>query len=342
MTVYFHLPDVTHAAGGVRAVYRMVDACNAAGIDAAVLHQARGFRPGWFTSSTPVVAAEDMRVRGNDVLVVSELDAARLMPKAPGVTKIILNQHQYWTFSGGAVDYQHPDIASVIAVSDDGMRYLRCAFPGLSPYRLRYAVDPVLFRPRPKTRTVGYLTTKGDGPRTQVLTMLKGRGSLAEWTLRPLVGLSQVEMAKALGEMAVLASFSESEGFQMLLTEAMAAGTAVVGFDAGGGKEYLTNEVAWPVPAGDLVGFVEKIEAVTALHDEQPGAITVKTDRARRLVADRYTLAGEASDTIKAVAPAAGRAALLSAKPAFNVTEIRTRSDAIRERARAVSKALLR
>lgn len=342
-TIYFHTPDVNHAAGGLRAVYRIVDACNAVGMSAAVMHQRRGFRATWFESDTRTVAATDTPVHGNDVLVVSELDAPRLLDAAPGVTKVILNQHQYWTFAGGPVDYTHQDVAAVIAVSKDGVRYLECAFPGLKPYRLRYAVDSSIFRPGslPRQRILAYLGNKGTAPRRQVLSMLHQRQSFLGWTHWSLAGLSQVQMASALAECAILATFSESEGFQMLLTEAMASGTAVVGFDAGGGREYLTEDLSWPVPAGDIVRFVERLEEVATLWDADPKLLEIKTGSAIDLVRERYTLENEAADAVAALTAAYQRATGLPKGQSFDVSATPSRSAAYKARARAVGRALL-
>ena len=312
MTVYFWSPDVNHPSGGIRAIYRFTDALASSGIDAAVMHQRRGFRASWFQNTTPVVAAEDVAVRGNDVLVLSELDAPSTISAAPGVTKVILNQHQYWTFVQGPVDYLHPDVASVIAVSDDGMRYLTYAFPGLQPHRVRCAVDTDLFRPRvaDRERAIVFLAGKGTGPRTQVTRILAQRGLIQDWELRPLSGLPQDKMAEALGRVAILASFSEFEGFQMLLTEGMASGCAVVGYDAGGGREFLTPDVAFPVPASEIVGFAERIEHVTRAWDEDRDSVLAMTARAISWVRDRYTLAHEAADIVAAIEPARLRASV--------------------------------
>ena len=142
-TIYFHVPDMNHATGGIRAAYRMVDACNAAGLPAAIMHQRKGFRPSWFASNTTVVYAQHTRLRGDDVLVVSELDAPRLLQRAPGVTKVVLNQQHYWTFVSGDATYRQTDVALVIAVSEDGLRYLTYAFPDVDVRRLHVAVEPL-------------------------------------------------------------------------------------------------------------------------------------------------------------------------------------------------------
>jgi hypothetical protein len=340
-TIYFHVPDVGHATGGVRAAYRMVDACNAAGLPAAIMHQRRGFRPGWFNSDTTVVYAQDTKVHGDDVLVVSELDAQRLLHRAPGVTKVVLNQHHYWTFVHGPVDYRHPDVALVIAVSDDGERYLSYAFPDVDLRRVHYAVDGSLFAPvADRRRAIGYLATKGGGPRTQVLRMLEARGVLRDWELRPMSGLTQSEMARELSSLAILATFSESEGFQMLLTEAMLAGCAVVGFDAGGGSEFLTEDTGWPVPAMDVVRFAERLEEVTRAWDEDRTSVLARVDRASRMVRERYTLEREAADAVDAMSAAVAIARGKPSAPTHDVAELPRVGQGVRRKARAVARAL--
>lgn len=320
-TVYFWTPDVNHASGGIRAVYRLVDACNSAGVGSAVMHQNRGFRATWFEHSTRIVSARDVRVAGTDVLVISELDAPRMLHVAPGVTKVILNQHQYWTFVGGPVDYRHQDVAQVITVSDDGVRYLARAFPGLATARLRCAVDTSLFQPEEgrRDKSIVFLEAKGGMPRLQVLAMVKSNDLARGWTVEALSGLSQEEMASRLATAAVFASFSEFEGFQMLLTEAMASGCAVVGFTAGGGAEYLTDDVAWPVPAGDIVGFVDRLEEVLSLWETGRDVISRKTQSAIELVRQRYTLENEAGDIVAALQPALEQARRCPITSTFDV-----------------------
>ena len=340
-TIYFHVPDVNHATGGIRAAYRMVDACNAAGLPAAIMHQRKGFRPSWFASNTTVVYAQHTRLRGDDVLVVSELDAPRLLQRAPGVTKVVLNQQHYWTFVSGDATYRQTDVALVIAVSEDGLRYLTYAFPDVDVRRLHYAVDTSLFSVNPvKRRTIGYLATKGAGPRNQVLRLLESRGALRDWEFQPLSGLPQVAMARALDGLAILATFSESEGFQMLLTEAMAARCAVVGFDAGGGREFLTEATAWPVPAGDVVRFAERLEEVAKLWDGDRAPLLARVDAASQLVRERYTIEREAADVVEALSDAVAIARRKPASPTHDVAEIPRFSAKVLRRARAAARGL--
>jgi hypothetical protein len=343
-TVYVHTPDVSHAAGGIRFAYRLVDICNAAGVPAAVMHQRRGFRAGWFENRTAVVAAVDTLVYGNDVLVVSELDAPALVPTtAPGVTKVILNQHHFWTFVQASFDYRHPDVAAVLTVSEDAVRYLAHAFPGLQPLRIRYAVDPAIFHLDGRSRepTIAFLANKGAGPRVQVMRILEQRDALQGWRTLPLVGLAQNALAELLRHVAIVAAFSEAEGFQMFLTEAMASGCAVVGFDGGGGREYLTEEVAWPVPLGDIIRFAERVEEVTRAFSSASPEFEAKTRRAVCLVQHEYTLEHEAADVVDALRPVVELAARKDPGRGYNVARVRGPAAIARERARAVARAAL-
>lgn len=342
--VYFWTPDVAQPAGGIRVTYRLVDACNASGIPAAVMHQRQGFRVRWFDNETPVVASQEVRVANNDVLVLSELDAPMIVPLAPGVTKVILNQAHFWTLTHGPVDYRHPDIAAVMSVSDDGVRYLKYAFPGLKPARLRVAVDSVLFRPSSerRQRVIVYPAQKGLFPRSQVLKMLERRGALAGWEARPLGGLDQAGVAAALGESAILAGFSEFEGFQMLLAEGMASGCAVVGYAAGGGREFLTEDVSWPVEAGEIVDFAWRLEQVMRDWEENRQRVLRRTVRARELVRERYNSQNEHADLMAALTPALQRARVREEPGSHQVFRpATTRGREIKRRLRGAARALL-
>jgi hypothetical protein len=69
-TVYYLCPDDDKPSGGIRVIYRHVDLLNAAGRDAVVLHERPGFRVGWFRNETRVLAAKDVTLGREDLLVV--------------------------------------------------------------------------------------------------------------------------------------------------------------------------------------------------------------------------------------------------------------------------------
>ena len=100
-TVYVLTPDTNCAVGGVKVHYQLVDALNAAGRAAAVVHGRSGFRCTWFDNHTRTVAAGYVRLRGDDVLVVPEEWVHHIPELPPEVTKVIFNQNTYTTFLWG-------------------------------------------------------------------------------------------------------------------------------------------------------------------------------------------------------------------------------------------------
>src|SRR5690349_11049814 len=77
VTVYYLAPDLARPSGGVRTIYRHVDALNRSGISAAVVHARRGFRCAWFANETAIVHPP-LALAASDLLVVPEEHAPRL------------------------------------------------------------------------------------------------------------------------------------------------------------------------------------------------------------------------------------------------------------------------
>ena len=97
----------------------------------------------------------DVALTPSDYLVVSEVYGPVIHDIQPGVPKVIFNQGCYLTFHGYSLEkkdddppYLHPDVKAVLVVSEDSRAYLSHVFPGLWIHRLRYGIEPSLFRPR--------------------------------------------------------------------------------------------------------------------------------------------------------------------------------------------------
>ena len=156
-TAWFIAPDWNRPSGGLRKQYRAVDVLNEAGIDAAIVHHAEGFRCTWFTNDTKIVAAGNLVVSPSDVIVVPETYAASVSKLPRGVRQVILNQNAYVTLDklasdtiAGASPYlRNPDLVVVAGVSDHNVNLLRYAFRGVSVQRIRWALDPATYFPPP-------------------------------------------------------------------------------------------------------------------------------------------------------------------------------------------------
>jgi len=289
-------PDHDAPSGGVRRLYRHVDVLARAGFDAVLLHQKPGFRCTWFENATRVAYAADTPFRPGDWVVVPEVFGPDLAKIAPGLPKVVFNQNAYLTFTGYSVDpadrrtpYTHPEVRAALVVSDDNRDYLAYPFPRLALHRVHYGIDP-LFRPAPAKRPlVAYMPRKNAADVVQVVNLLKHRGALDGFRLVPVDGQPEAAVAALLAEAAVFLSFGHPEGCPLPPLEAMASGCVVVGYHGRGGREYLLPEHAFPVEAGDVVGFARAAERVLALARTDPSQLLELGGRARAFVAENYS-----------------------------------------------------
>lgn len=270
-TIYFLTPDHPEPSGGIRVIYRHVDILNAAGIEAYVLHWRPGFRCGWFDNATRVTDCVHARIRQGDLLVVAEVDVD-LLSHLPGpLAYVIFNQNSHLTWRHAperiARCYRPGSgLVCVVTVSRHNQRMLEMAFGEGLVERIHLSIDGALFHPgeRTRSRSIGYMPRRGHEDARQVIEILHARGSLRDWELLPLDGLSHAEVAACLRTTRIFLAFTRQEGFGLPAAEAMACGNYVVGNHGFGGREFFRPEFSAAVENGDVIGFVEAVEAAIA------------------------------------------------------------------------------
>ncbi|QEW00809.1 glycosyltransferase [Microbacterium caowuchunii] len=298
-TVHYLVPHAAKPHGGVRMAYRHVDQLNGLGVSAAVLHARDGFHPDWFGSSTRVESTRTLRFRENDILVVPEVYGPAMRDVNPGVRVLVFNQGGYITFD--ALDYggsrsgsPYRDLArfeGIMTVSEDSAELLALSFPEAPIAIARPVIDATVFHPGAgqKRHGIAYVPTRRPAERHQLLHVLRSRGLAGE--LRPLIGLSEVQMADELRSAAVFLSLSDRDGFGLPPAEAMACGAYVVGYHGGGGREFFDPDYCSPVSSTiELVSELERAVSTPAHELAEAGL------RASAAVRSRYTLAGLRED----------------------------------------------
>lgn len=310
MKVYIICPDHNQPSGGVKQLYRHVDVLNRNGIEACVLHRARGFRCTWFENRTRVDQyARVIKAALRDPqswLVFPEIYGPEIAEFAPGVRKVIFNQSGYYTFAGYPLDlrardcpYLHPDIVAALVVSEDTRRYLGYAFPQLPITRIHNGIDPAVFAfVEHKRPLLAYMPGKNDRDIEQVINLLKFRGALDGYQLAPIAGQPETQVARTLGEALIFLHFSTQEGFALPPAEAMACGCIVVGYDGMGGREFIRAPLAYPAPAADVVAFAQAVEHVLALHRSEPAALATQARQAAAHIRQTYAPAIEEREIV--------------------------------------------
>lgn len=314
--VYYLSPDRVTPSGGVRNIYRHVDELNALGIDAAVMHTKPGFRCGWFSNTTPTVAARDARLGKRDVLVVPEIYGPGLHRLPPGPLKIVFNQGAYITYdfipfadSKPGVPYAEvPDLAALLTVSEDSASLLAHTFPDIPVHRARPVVDGRVFHPGDTwaARRISYTVSRRPEEREHLLHILRTRGVLEGWELTPITGLTEAVTAAVMRGSALFFSFSDREGFGLPPAEAMASGCYVVGFTGLGGREYFDSDYSSPVPENDVLAYARAAEAAIVGFSDDAQAMAKKAHLASERILARYSIEGLREDLLALYEPIFG------------------------------------
>jgi glycosyltransferase involved in cell wall biosynthesis len=300
-------PDWDQPSGGVRKLYRHVDVLNAHGFNAFIEHQKPDFRCTWFENNTRIAdPRQTWPPRTSDLLLCPEQVSWQMALKTPGVPKVIFNQNAYQTFMGKTdefkvVPYTQRDFLATIVVSEDSRRYLEYVFPGHPIHRIHNAINPELFsyEPRKKLR-IAFMPRKNKPDVTQLLLLLNCRGALEGIELLPIQGMNEAQVARALTESMIFLSLSTHEGSPMPPLEAMACGCITIGYDGFGGREYVNDEHAVPVPQEDVVAFAQAVERVISELRRDPKRLLEKGRLASEFVLANYSPAREEQDIVAA------------------------------------------
>lgn len=305
MTLYFVSPAPRIAAGGVQRIYDIAATLNRTGIDSVVVHPKGQGKPTWFDRDEGLETLSTMRVKLGkaDALVVPEKYAWALRNQAMGIARVIFCQGAYLMFEGGSLPpvargtpYTDPNVAMIITVSEDNLRYVQYAFPRVPSARIRLGIDPDMFRPLDKRNQIAFMPRRGESVAKQVLGIAAAHGSLEGWHILPLDGLSHKAVGQALGESRIFLSLPHAggEGFLLPAAEAMAAGCLVIGYSGRGGAEYFDSAHSFEIPGGDVVRFAQRLEE--ALGD---GRLCMRMgESARAFILSRYAPAKQTADVI--------------------------------------------
>jgi hypothetical protein len=272
--IVYLVPDHAEASGGIRSIYRHVELLVAAGRDAAVWHLDPDFRFDWFDSPAPILRGVELDLDETDLLVVPEVMVTAGPDPAPGCRKVIYNQNHFYTFDNVASrDYPGwgEPVPPVWVPSVASVDVLRRLHGDLSIEHVPYAIDLDLFHPRElASPKIVWMPRKRPRESALLEAMLRADPRFEGVALQPVEGLSERETAVELGTATVFVALGHEEGFGLPVLEALASGSPVVGYPAGGGAELFTAPGAYPMADADVVAIVERVaELIAAPHSAE-------------------------------------------------------------------------
>ena len=191
--------------------------------------------------------------------------------------------------------YRHPDLKGVVTVSEDNRRFLieGC---GLEPSQVHVVLNGIdgelFYPPERKVRKIVYLGRKQLQHARIVRAMAERRPSLARYPFVELGRLSHEEVAAELRDALVFLSCGHPEGFGLPLAEAIACGCLVVGYHGLAGRDFCSASLV-EVPFGDLLAFVNSLEAAISRFEADPDAMTQHLVDQAVVLRERYSLEQE-------------------------------------------------
>ena len=305
-------PDTNHTIGGVKQIYRQVELLHQQGWDAQVLQEQPGFRPDWFESGAPVLDVASYVASGpsaeRDLIVLPETWLTNVPSYLPGIPKVIFNQNAFYTFGleGRCEEstlelYQHTDIKGVVTVSEDSHNLLvrGCGVAADRCHVVLNGIDPSLFHaPALKLRRIVFMGRKHADHLRKVILMARRRPTLARYGFKELPRLKHEEVAQELREALLFLSCGHPEGFGLPLAEAIASGCLVVGYHGLGGRDFALPHMQ-AIEFGDLLGFVDAIEAEVQRFEANPDTVILERCAASRLIQERYSPEAEAEAAVR-------------------------------------------
>lgn len=254
---------------------------------------------------------EPYTLSGRDVFVVPEYRGARLEGVLSDFPLVVFNQNAHNTFRyypaerrrSGAI-YSQDNVLGAITVSKHNQQYLEFAFPRLSVARVVNGVDETLFHPAgKKQRRIAFMPRKMPEDLAEVFNILSARATLDGWTLSPIDGMNERQVADEMRRSLVYLSTCQREGFGLPPVEAGMSGCLVVGYTGAAAAEYMDPEYCHPVAQQDTLGFARQLEETLRFCEEQPDAAEKKGLAFAEVLARTYSLSEERRSVIEAWRP---------------------------------------
>ena len=332
--IYFLCPNNNLKSGGIKQIYRQVEALNKNGFKAFVLLQDKK-KQKWFHSNAPIAYSPHLfkilkytllnRKKGlleklklwylkkksvilddDAILVFPEIYGDKIHTIAPKIKKVIFNQGCYLTFNHYLFEkdyeqnpYNHKDTIATIVASDDALSYMNYAFPNTKTYKITLGINHSIFNySDKKQKQICFMPRKLMEDARQVILILKLRKNLKDWKFIPIENKNEKEVAQIMKESAFFLNFNRCEGFGLPAAEAMACGCYVIGYHGQGGKEYFKHDFSSVIEDGNIIEYVKKIEEITMVYEKNPNLILEKGRQASEFILSNYSIEKEEESTI--------------------------------------------
>ncbi len=245
--IYYLCPDFNLPSAGTKRIYRHVFHLNRLGLNAAIVHQKRGFVLIWHGYRVPVIWLEDQpTINKEDVLVFPE-GMAGLMKETARFpchrVAVVLN----WAYVYGNLpkgenwaDYGITRVITPSPFIKDFIEWsmgLDVTLVGNYIDTTRYHYDPLVKRDQ-----ISYLARKDLSGEILNAIFMKKSSVAGSYRWVYLKDMNEDAYSRHIVESKIFLATSPQEGMPTSILEAMAAGCLAVGFSGMGGNDYMIGE----------------------------------------------------------------------------------------------------
>ena len=279
-------------------MHRLAEALNRLGREAKIIQEEEAFHPGWFKSNVNTISYAQFKLCSEispkkDIIVLPETFLPIIDKYAAGIPKIIFNQNGAYSFGLQKGDgfpepekvlklYKHSAIKHVLCISKHDEMMLKEGFDieKRKVSRIINGIEVNLFKPGArKKRVIAYMPRKNSKDSGIVAACLKQQKWFKNegWSMRPIDGLPQEQVAKVLQESLVFLAFGHPEGFGLPIAEAAACGCYVIGYSGLGGGELLRilseHSSGLEIAYGDWLGFIAGCKELSKIVNYNPAKL---------------------------------------------------------------------
>ena len=281
--VYLSWPP-REISGGIKVSFRHVELLAQAGME-AVVATPEAQRPDWFETTAPVIAMD--AITGDDVLVFPENSAKFLAAFASrGQPKLVFCQNPYLAHHGlgPRISYADYGVSHILCASQTVVQFCARRFPGLKLAYTPFFIDETRFPfSASKTLQVAVVPRKRMTEFGAIADLLRARHPDLAVPWAYLHGVTEQQVAEAMGRSAVFLSLARLEAHSMTALEAMASGCIVAGFTGVyGGADSTTARNGFWAQEDDVFGCAEQLANALRLAKSGGEAYRVMLEEGRR------------------------------------------------------------
>jgi hypothetical protein len=322
-TYYFLVPDAPGPSGGINVIFALVEALQANGFKASILHGSssrtyrfsglsvpaaytrrmfwpllRRFRARYLVEQIVDLLSSLGGLRGlqaatigpSDVIVVPEFLMNEAVACFPECRKVLLVQGPFIYLDQLAANpaARVSDYMSYVSTSSACTKVLRTV--GVQDvHEIGLGIDTSLFHfQESKLPRIAYMPRRLKVDSARVMELLRRRGMTTGFEIVAIDGLAPRSVANLLRESLIFLSFQRDEGFGLPPAEAMSCGCIVIGYVGQGSADYFDHTTGVVVQDGDLFSYVEAIESVVEEYRRSPGRLDQLRRSASASVLGKY------------------------------------------------------